>query len=351
LSTDSGCVGQQIPYSYENHLTITAGGGVASDAIWDPGDNSPIEPVLQAQDGSYVGTHRSSTPGIIAFDQSGNIKWSVPNDYPEIATADGGVIGASGITYDSNGNATGKAANDVQSWTSNLYQESSQAVSLVVAPPVIPATPPSWSFPGANQSPNGASPLCRSDLDQFLVEYVTVFPPATVNAGFMPTCQQFWSEIMYSSTRDAVIFPFSVLNQDDIKASDHPNWALLQQSLLNGMFNIELAIGGPITISSAYRSPKIQNQIDQEAIQKYYNKHPGGHDPPSPSPQSEHLHGDAVDMSTNSVQDPQDAQDVWDSLHNAALTAGACVEPERESTVNHVHADWRRVCPNKKWRE
>jgi hypothetical protein len=31
--------------------------------------------------------------------------WSVPNDYPQIVTADGGVIGASGVTYDDQGKA------------------------------------------------------------------------------------------------------------------------------------------------------------------------------------------------------------------------------------------------------
>jgi len=33
----------------------------------------------------------------------------------------------------------------------------------------------------------------------------------------------------------------------------------------------------------------------------------------------------------------------WDDLHDAARAAGACIEPQRISTVNHVHADWRRA--------
>jgi hypothetical protein len=40
---------------------------------------------------------------MVAFDQSGSVRWSVPNDYPQIATADGGLIGGSGVTYDNNG--------------------------------------------------------------------------------------------------------------------------------------------------------------------------------------------------------------------------------------------------------
>jgi hypothetical protein len=87
-------------------------------------------PVLQAQDGSFVG----STCGpfcfadygvygdMVSFDASGNVRWVVPNDYPQIATADGGVIGQSGITYDQDGRATGMVPTPTYSWTGNSYQ-------------------------------------------------------------------------------------------------------------------------------------------------------------------------------------------------------------------------------------
>jgi hypothetical protein len=60
---------------------------------------------------------------MIGFDQSGNVKWSVPNDTPQIATSDGGVIGASGTTYDQNGNVDGQLASvPTYSWVGNAYQ-------------------------------------------------------------------------------------------------------------------------------------------------------------------------------------------------------------------------------------
>jgi len=65
--------------------------------------------VLQAQDGSFYGNDNNGN--MIKANQSGDVKWSVPNDSPQIATADGGVIGSSGITYDKNGHATGQVAN------------------------------------------------------------------------------------------------------------------------------------------------------------------------------------------------------------------------------------------------
>jgi hypothetical protein len=68
--------------------------------------------VLQAQDGSFIGTTcRYCAPGygdMVAFDATGNVRWIVPNETPQIATADGGVTGKSGITYDQYGNATGQ---------------------------------------------------------------------------------------------------------------------------------------------------------------------------------------------------------------------------------------------------
>jgi hypothetical protein len=91
-----------------------------------PGQYSLVKPVLQAQDGSFVGTvDTESGSNMIAFDASGNVRWMVPNEQPQIATDDGGVIGQSGITYDSNGNATGQMGlpTPTQSWRGNWYQD------------------------------------------------------------------------------------------------------------------------------------------------------------------------------------------------------------------------------------
>ncbi len=65
--------------------------------------SEPLSPMLQAQDGSFVGSDDNGN--MVAFDASGNFLWVVPNETPAIATADGGVIGTSGIAYDSAGKA------------------------------------------------------------------------------------------------------------------------------------------------------------------------------------------------------------------------------------------------------
>ena len=60
---------------------------------------------------------------MVAFDQGGNVRWMVPNEGPLLATADGGVIGVSGITYDQNGNATGQSdwgASVSPGWFTNI---------------------------------------------------------------------------------------------------------------------------------------------------------------------------------------------------------------------------------------
>ena len=134
-------------------MASTSGVSVTTTQLNIPGEASPLVPILQGQDGTFYGTvgigkvnHPPAQPNtitqwdMIAFDSSGNVKWSVPNDYPQIATADGGVIGSSGITYDSNGRATGQIANlPTKGWLGDSYQVagSLQSVNPV---PVNPAS-------------------------------------------------------------------------------------------------------------------------------------------------------------------------------------------------------------------
>ena len=85
-------------------MALTAGTGVS---LVNPptGPGGGVVPILQAQDGSFVGSYYND---MIAFDASGTARWIVANETPQIATADGGVTGKSGITYDQYGNATGQ---------------------------------------------------------------------------------------------------------------------------------------------------------------------------------------------------------------------------------------------------
>jgi hypothetical protein len=141
--------------------TVVAPTGVSMINTPVPGENSAITPVLQAQDGSFVGTFvdfNTSLTSMIAFDASGNLLWSVPNEQPQIATADGGVIGQSGITYDQNGSATGQGPLYTQSWTGNMYRVGS--IDRFFVPPALLATS-FWAFQCGNASGNcaGAQPL------------------------------------------------------------------------------------------------------------------------------------------------------------------------------------------------
>jgi hypothetical protein len=91
-----------------------------------------------------------TTGNMIRFSPTGTVWWAVPNDSPKIATADGGVIGSSGITYDHNGRATGQIPNPaIQSWMGNSYQYGS--VDQVVFSPLSVAAS-FWAFAQANPS-------------------------------------------------------------------------------------------------------------------------------------------------------------------------------------------------------
>ncbi|MGO9445800.1 MAG: IPT/TIG domain-containing protein, partial [Thiobacillaceae bacterium] len=97
------------------YIAATSGGSLIAKGTTD----RLVVPVLQAQDGSFYGT--DSNGNMIKFDRSGNIQWSVRGDSPQIATADAGVIGSSGITYDNNGRATGQVPMPIQSWPGYAY--------------------------------------------------------------------------------------------------------------------------------------------------------------------------------------------------------------------------------------
>jgi hypothetical protein len=122
-------------------MAITTGTSVSQvSPAQIPGQVYPTVPVLQAQDGSFVGAVTAGGNGLqsdmVAFDASGTVRWVAPNMCPQIATADGGVIAQApnadsgcesplsgpGYTFDANGNATGMAAIGTQSWQGNQYQ-------------------------------------------------------------------------------------------------------------------------------------------------------------------------------------------------------------------------------------
>ena len=122
-------------------MAVTAGTSVSivnAPFISNQQTMSVVQPVLQAQDGSYIGTidigwdqNNNPLSDMVAFDQTGAIRWMVPGNYqPQIATADGGLIATdpsgSAYTFDQYGNATGVlAGSPTYSWTGNSYQQGS----------------------------------------------------------------------------------------------------------------------------------------------------------------------------------------------------------------------------------
>jgi hypothetical protein len=153
------CNGVEEPVEHGMAITTGASASLVS-APQVPADEEAwgLIPVLQAQDGSFVGT-AAATEGygpytMVAFDASGNVRWSVPNDQPLIATDDGGVIGQSGITYDQNGNATRQMSLFTQSWLGYAYRDG--PVAQVLGTPFYIAAS-FWPFLSANASGNSAS--------------------------------------------------------------------------------------------------------------------------------------------------------------------------------------------------
>ena len=149
---------------------ISTGGGVSlSKVSWPAYDGAaPVQPILQAQDGSYIGTalletpFRAGIPIMVSFNQSGTQKWSVNGNYqPQIATADGGVIAttpAGGtVKFEANGNATGQLGSaPVRSWVNNSYSSGESAVTSIAAQ-IVKYAQVFTAIAGGNRSQNGTS--------------------------------------------------------------------------------------------------------------------------------------------------------------------------------------------------
>jgi hypothetical protein len=137
------------------YMAVTTGTGATLISAPQVPGAYRVAPVLQAQDGSFVGTDDRND--MIAFDLSGNVRWVVPNETPQIATADGGVIGQSGIAYDANGNATGIVGNlPVSSWIQQWYTSTLSETTAVAFPSALWATS-FQAVQGGNPSSNGTA--------------------------------------------------------------------------------------------------------------------------------------------------------------------------------------------------
>jgi hypothetical protein len=159
------------------HMAVTQGASVSfleGPAV--PGGGTP-SPVLQAQDGSFIGV--VSTPSgwlTVDFDITGAVHWSIPYVDPKIATEDGGFIDALGNTYDQSGNATG-AIQDfaAYSWSGNFYRVGS--VEQFSGLWLLQVADSYQTFARGNASRNGAAnrPLAKTVqqlISQIALSYV-----------------------------------------------------------------------------------------------------------------------------------------------------------------------------------
>ena len=149
------------PSSPITQLTPISAGGAGTAASM----TGYVEPVLQQQDGTFVGVlydDQQNLTQLISFDQAGNMKWSATGDYqPQIATADGGVIAqnwdtGTSVTFDNTGSVTGQLGSlSTRSWVGSAYS-ASQGSSLLsqVGPPVSYA-PTFAAIQGGNHSGTG----------------------------------------------------------------------------------------------------------------------------------------------------------------------------------------------------
>jgi hypothetical protein len=191
--SEFGCV----PSTWDVKVTSTATGTTTSTGHLLPA------PVLQAQDGSFVGnlinTDDWVTINLAGFNQDGTIKWIGPANYQALlTTSDGGGVAQSPsgqyVTFDQSGNSTGQLTSlPTLSWTTG-YQTSSGSVSAVVSPNITLATTyaairgplPSISQDflenGFDSSPSGNA----SGNNTAVWQVISPIPPSTSLAKQLP---------------------------------------------------------------------------------------------------------------------------------------------------------------------
>jgi hypothetical protein len=400
-NSDSGIVltwEEDAPSGPVYHVATTTGSGLSTSTTESvPGQVGPITPVLQAQDGAFFGTVGTGQPGqvtqnMISFSSSGRVFFVIPNDSPKIATADGGVIGTSGMKYDSNGNVTGQSGNAnpntssviavarangavqagdtstprpaaqstedsggiansltaAQSWVSNVYQTVTGQVAQLSVPPVPVATPPNWSFNGANQSGNSTSPRCHDDRDDLIYQYQAYDVRDSYFSKpyplFRPNCFE------ETNTAHSANFSFAELN-----TNSGSNYALIKNPLVApastgyGLDAWVADFGFSRTINSAYRSPAHNNAVGGAAA-------------------SRHMLGDAVDLQNETCpSSKQPCSDAGLQEWVQMVTAAGGIEKNDNSVnvnntgakasfveprsgpcgLNCTHADWRYKDRNK----
>jgi hypothetical protein len=227
-NADTGIVLTWAQEGTELGMAITTGSAVSLvGAPTIAGQNGAIVPVLQAQDGSFVGTAQvgdpeNPTPYMVAFDATGSVRWSVPNEQPQIATEDGGVIGQSGVTYDQNGSATGQISLPTYSWTGNAYQVGPVAQLLA---PFVKLAVGFWPFKRANSSGN----LAAAKVTQLKLRTFKLNGAKNIDfAGIVRDAQDTWSK--QSNGTIALWWDHSIQNVDPCGV---PNCTTDDSSYLN----------------------------------------------------------------------------------------------------------------------
>ena len=128
---NSGC----FPTTWDIKVTDTSTGITTST-----GHTLPA-PVLQAQDGTFIGnainTDDWTTINLAGFNQNGTVKWSGPPNYQALfTTSDGGTIALSDsgqyVTLDQTGNVTGQLASLPSLSWKGAYQASAGSLDSVV---------------------------------------------------------------------------------------------------------------------------------------------------------------------------------------------------------------------------
>jgi hypothetical protein len=158
--------------TYTPKVTTVASGQVTREAAFSfsgTDRQARIQPVLQTENGDYIGVLSTDPPKLVKFNSIGEVRWTKPvtwGDEPLYALADGSIVYRKGaytpapqiVTLDTNANEVGRAVDtgEKRSWIENSYKLGS-TVRVIRAPR---RTLPTWAAVAlGNDSETGTAVL------------------------------------------------------------------------------------------------------------------------------------------------------------------------------------------------
>lgn len=195
---------------------------------------------------------------------------------------------------------------------------------------LVPAQARDWNTFGAHPGDSARKTLAYEVRAEVTVNGVTIrSAPSRVRQSRFDTMRQEYFDYAVNEVPDSADRADSATTRvrhfewDELNHGDYLEVAFLKTGLTTRLTDLRDSVNSALPLTSTYRNP-VHHRF-------HIVRRPGE----EVALQSNHQSGNAADIRTASDTTR------WTLIAKYAKLVGLCVEPMRESSVNHVHVDWR----------